>query len=245
MGGGMARGLLASGFQPSLITLSNPSSGKLGPFADAGCGVTTSNSEAVEGQDIVFVCVKPWKVEEVLAEIRPSLEKNCVVGVVAASVSRAQIASWLPEKRSYIVIPNTGINVNKSMTLITDVNSDDESRTMLTGVLDLLGEVMELSEVQLPAATAVASCGIAYLMRFVRAAEQAGVQMGLRPAEARKLAAGAMAGAGALLLQPSAHPETEIDKVTTPGGLTIRGLNTLDAEGFSGAVIKAFLASGQ
>lgn len=245
MGGGIARGLLTAGYSPSLIAVSNPSPGKLRAFADAGCKVTASNREAAEGAEALFVCVKPWKVCEVLEEIRSSLSPDCVVGVVAASVGKAQIAKWLPDLRSYIVIPNTGINITLSMTLLTDVNADDASRAIIMPLLEKLGEVMEVAEDQLPAATAIASCGIAYLMRFVRAAEQAGVQMGLRPAQARKLAAGAMEGAGGLLFQPSAHPETEIDKVTTPGGLTIKGLNTLDAEGFSGAIIKAFLAAGQ
>lgn len=246
MGGGIARGMLATASVPSAIVISNPSQEKLSYFLDAGCCINSSNVKAVstDGVDLVFVCVKPWKVEEVLTEIAPSLKKGVTVGVVAAGVSGERIAACLPEEvNSYIVMPNTGLNIGQSMTILVDVRPSEESRRRISNVLWKLGQVMTLDESRLPAATAIASCGIAYLMRYARAAEQAGVQMGLRPAEARRLAAAALRAAGGLLDFPDAHPETEIDKVTTPGGLTIRGLNTLDEQGFSNAVIKALLAS--
>ncbi|MDE6557117.1 MAG: pyrroline-5-carboxylate reductase, partial [Duncaniella sp.] len=232
----------------SEITISNPSTEKLDGFASLGCHVTTSNIEAINsGAPLIFLCVKPWIVEKVIDEIYADLSASgATLGIVAAGLSVGDIRDSLPTStEACIVMPNTGLLVNNSTTLVVNISCSVEALKHLREYLLMVGDVMQTTEKSLPAATAIASCGIAYLMRYVRAAQQAGVQMGLRASEAQWLAASAMVAAGELLRLPGAHPETEIDKVTTPGGLTIKGLNALDANGFTNAVIEAHLKSSK
>lgn len=89
----------------------------------------------------------------------------------------------------------------------------------------------------------LASCGIAYALRYVRAATQGGIELGMREDVARKAIAQTLIGAAELLLQNNTHPEIEIDRVTTPGGITIKGLNAMEAAGFSNSVIAGLLSS--
>ena len=139
-----------------------------------------------------------------------------------------------------ISMPNTAMSVGKSMTFNVALQGD---APLAMQSLAMMGRVMQIPERLLPAATALASCGIAYALRYVRAATEGGVQMGFRASEAQEIVAATIEGAAALLSRPDAHAEAEIDKVTTPGGVTIRGLNAMEREGFTNAVIAGLLAS--
>ena len=91
----------------------------------------------------------------------------------------------------------------------------------------------------------MAGCGIAYVMRFLRAMTEGGVEMGFYPDEAKQIAMQTMQGAVTLLRETGLHPEAAIDKVTTPGGITIKGLNELDHAAFNSAVIRCLKAGLQ
>ena len=149
-----------------------------------------------------------------------------------------------PEMPIFRVIPNTAIAERASMTLIACRNATEEQTEAMLGVFNEMGLAMLIEEKQFAAATSLASCGIAYVMKYVQAAMQAGVEAGLRPAEAKKMVAQTLDGAARLLLRDEhTHPAIEIEKVTTPGGITIKGVNSLEHDGFTSAVIKAFKAS--
>ena len=102
---------------------------------------------------------------------------------------------------------------------------------------------MLLHDRQVEAGTALTSCGIAVGLKYIQAAMQAGVEMGLYPQVAQKMVAQSVKGAAELILQNNTHPSVEIDKVTTPGGITIKGINELDHAGFASAIIRAMKAS--
>lgn len=249
MGGAIARGLIQAGGPsvaiPADIRVSNPSQGKLAPLASLGASVTTSNIDAVKDADVVIVCVKPWKVAEVMEELHPHLRSiDAEVGFVVAGIPTADLGRMLPDSSASfaIVMPNTAISCLRSMTFITPGHPSRPCRR-LQQIFELLGRVMVIDERLMPAATALASCGIAYAMRYVRAATEGGVELGFRATEAQDIVAATLEGAVALLSRPDAHAEAEIDKVTTPGGLTIRGLNAMEAAGFSPAVIAGLKAS--
>ena len=106
-----------------------------------------------------------------------------------------------------------------------------------------LGDVHLIDEKHLDAAMAVTSCGVAYVLRYLRATMEGAIQLGLTAADARRWTAETLAGTAAMMLETDQHPEAAIDRVTTPGGLTIRGLNAMEANGFSTAVIQGLLAS--
>lgn len=248
MGGAVASGLLAYGGGQYQITVANPSAAPLEKLKADGAAVTHDNREACSDADIVIVAVKPWIVETVFNEIKPVLdyERQSIV-VIAAGLTGVQLSSWLEKDGKtpwlLIVMPNTAMTVARSMTFVVPVNASASLVSEVTAMFDCLGETMVIDETHLPAATALASCGIAYAMRYVRAAVEGGVELGFKAAAAQKMVVQTLRGAAALLDEPGAHPESEIDKVTTPGGITIRGLNEMEHAGFTSAVIRGLKAS--
>jgi len=247
MGGAIASGLRESGFNPKDITLSNPGEKKLEKFKELGMNVTTSNREAIKSADIVVLAVKPWILPDVVAEIRDTLHYNYqAISVVAAGISSEQLIEMF-DYNGYcptisLAMPNTAIRLRKSMTFIVPVTGGGDNPDI--ALYRNLGEVKIIEERLLPAATSLASCGIAYALRYIRAATEGGVELGFRAAEAQAIVAQTVEGAAALL-SSGAHAEEEIDKVTTPGGLTIRGLNEMENAGFTSAVIRGLKAGAK
>lgn len=252
MGGALARGLANATIVPTHnIYVSNPSTAKLealrGEFNEIN--VSTDNRAVVAEADMVVLAVKPWKVGEVLNEIKPYL--NYTYQAVASMVGGLSIAelSTLLDKgdgvlpATYLIMPNTAIAVMSSMTFIASARSTKEQNATLVEIFDELGEAMLIEERLMPAATSLASCGIAYAFRYVRAAMEGGVELGFRADDAKRVVIQTLRGAADVLAHSGAHPEEEIDRVTTPGGLTIKGLNAMEAAGFTHSVIEGLRAS--
>lgn len=245
MGGAIAQGLLDAEINPSDLRLANPHTDKLAHLAARGAKVTVSNTEAAADADIVILAVKPWLLRGVAEELAGTVDlSDKDIVSVAAGIPGEQLASWLGADRKPVgsistAIPNTAAALRQSMTFVTAVKGSPEAAVAL---LERVGTVQLIDEARLPAAMALASCGIAYAMRYIRAAQEGGVELGIRAPEAQKIVCQTVIGAAALLMQPGVHPEAEIDKVTTPGGLTIRGLNAMEAAGFTPAVIAGLKA---
>ena len=128
------------------------------------------------------------------------------------------------------------------MTFIAARRADNNTLDSIVKMFGTMGEVAVIEERLMDAATAISSCGIAYVYKFIQACVQAGVELGFKPADALRYVCATVDGAAAMLSQPDAAPQTEIDKVTTPGGMTIKGINSLEHNGFTSAVINAILA---
>lgn len=247
MGGAIAAGLLRSGFDPADLILANPHTDRLAGFADKGVTVTSDNLSAASGADIIILAVKPWIIPEVAGALASGLADPGAKTVVsvAANVGGGELSCLLTGPTGCpgniaVVIPNTAASLGASMTFVTPVTGPaDEVVTLF----ERLGAVEVIDADHLPAAMVVASCGIAFAMRYVRAAMEGAVEIGLKAPKAQEIICHTLRGAAALLLEPGTHPESEIDKVTTPGGLTIRGLNAMEAAGFTPAVIAAHRAS--
>ena len=243
MGGAIAEALLRmDGYK---ITVSNRTEGKLQRFAAAGASVTTDNCVAAKDADLIILAVKPWLVEDVLSELKANIQlAGKTLVSVAAATRGEQLCDWAGEGPQILTaIPNTAIANLASMTFLVPVRADEATTAQVKALFDTMGQTLVTDEAHLPAATALASCGIAYALRYVRAATEGGVQLGFRAAEAQDIVAQTLRGAVSLLEKEGAHAEAEIDKVTTPGGLTIRGLNAMEEAGFTNAVIQGLLAS--
>ena len=249
MGGALADGFIKSGaVKPADISVANPTAQKLEHFALQGASVTTDNKTATEGADIVIIAVKPWLVEQVVNELKPVLNyTRQTIITVAAGISGSQFTAWLKKDdavpQTFIVIPNTAIAVLASMTFIVPVNATADTTTTIKALFDNVGQTMVTDERHLSAGMTLASCGIAYAMRYVRAAAEGGVELGFKADMAKDIVLQTMKGAVELLQANGNHPEAEIDKVCTPGGLTIRGLNEMEHAGFTSAVIRGLKAS--
>ena len=251
MGGAMADGFIKSGaVKPANISVANPTAQKLEHFALQGASVTTDNKTAAEGADIVVIAVKPWLVEQVVNELKPVLNyTHQTVITVAAGISGSQFTAWLKKDdavpQTFIVIPNTAIAVLASMTFIVPVNATADTTATIKALFDNVGQTMVTDERHLSAGMTLASCGIAYAMRYVRAAAEGGVELGFKADVAKDIVLQTLKGAVDLLQANGNHPEAEIDKVCTPGGLTIRGLNEMEHAGFTSAVIRGLKAAAK
>lgn len=245
MGGAIARGLAQGHYvRVQDITVTNPSMPKLEKLKAEfpAIQVSTDNHEAADA-DVVIVAVKSWKVEEVLKPLR--LRQPQVLVSVAAGMTFEDLAHFVdPEMPMFRIIPNTAISLRASMTLIACRNASEQQTLTMLDLFNEMGLAMLIEEKQLAAATSLTSCGIAYVLKYVQAAMQAGVEAGIRPKDAMKMVAQTVEGAARLLLEnEDTHPALEIEKVTTPGGITIKGVNSLEHDGFTSAVIKAIKAS--
>ena len=233
MGGAIARGLAQGTIIPaSDVTVADPFSGSLETLqADyPEINVTTENPKAIKDADIVILAVKPWLIDQVLSSI-------------AGGVTFEQLVKSVgPEQTIFRLIPNTAISQLESMTLISSRNASKEQEQLMLDIFNELGLAMLIPESQMAATTALTSCGIAYVLKYIQAAMQAGIELGIYPKDAQKMVAQSVKGAASLILNNDTHPSVEIDKVCTPGGMTIKGINELDHEGFDSAIIKAMKA---
>ena len=246
MGGAIARGLAHGHYiKAQDIIVSNPSKGKLEALKTEypDIQITQNNKEASEDANIIVIAVKPWKVKEVLEPLR--LRQPQILVSVAAGLTFEDLAHFVdPEMTIFRVIPNTAISELASMTLIAARNASDSQITQITEMFNEMGKTIFIEEHQFAAATSLTSCGIAYVLKYVQAAMQAGIELGIKPKDAMQMVAQTIEGAAQLLLKnEQTHPAIEIEKVTTPGGITIKGINQLEHDGFTSAVINAIKAS--
>ena len=249
MGGALAEGLLKSGAaEPSELTIADPSEAALKRFENSGASLTTDNSAAVANADTLFIVVKPWLVEQVIKGILPDISgKRLTIVVIAAGVPSASISHWLATDSNsdftlFLAIPNTAIAVMQSMTFLVPAIAGDTETKAMKDLFEKVGECIVTEERLLAAGTTLASCGIAYAMRYIRAATEGGVEIGFKAHDAQQIVQQTVKGAVALLQATGNHPEAEIDKVTTPGGVTIKGLNEMEHAGFTSAVIRGLKA---
>jgi len=212
--------------------------------------VTTDNLSAVKGADIVIMAVKPWFVEETIEEIKEVMDYQQQIFVsIAAGIDMWPLCKFLKKDEEvelpaiFRIVPNTAIAVKESVNFIADYNATTEQSDLINDLFNELGMTIPIEEKLLAACTALASCGIAFAFRYIRAAIEGAVELGIHPELAKKIEMQTLKGAITLLQTYNNHPEVEIDKVTTPGGITIKGLNAMEEAGFTNAVIKGLKAS--
>lgn len=244
MGGAIALGLLKSNTVAATdITVTAKTQKTLNIFEQKGIKTSTDNRKAAEGADIVCLAVKPWLMEYVVNEIKDVLDydRQMIVSV-AAGVSISNMKSWMERNGKmpplFLVIPNTAIAELASMTFIVPVGTTAGQTSCIESIFGNMGKTLITDEQHLSAGMMLASCGIAFAMRYVRASSEGGVALGFKADVAKDIVLQTLQGAVSLLQANGNHPEAEIDKVTTPGGITIRGLNEMEHAGFTSAVIK-------
>ena len=245
MGSAIAEGFLKTGsIEAGNIYITDQRSEPLAYFKSKGLQTGSDNGKAVSWADIVILAVKPYIVKPLLDEIKTSLNPSRQMIIsIAAGIPIKNIEELTGKMPIFRAIPNTAIAIQESMTFVTEANSTKEQQTLVLNIFNQLGVSLFIPEDQMNAATAVGSCGTAFVMRYIRASVEGGVQIGFKPEVAQQIVAQTMLGAAKMLLQSGNHPEAEIDKVTTPNGMTIMGLNEMEHNGFSSSVIKGILAA--
>jgi pyrroline-5-carboxylate reductase len=246
IGTAIAYGLESSGrFAAGEIILTRRKVHLLETCKERGFVVASNNREAVSASDVIVIAVEPQQIDGVLAEISPVLvaTKHIIISVVTG-VSTQQIASQISEGIAVVrAMPNTAIAVRESMTCIACNGGDGEAIEVARSIFDTVGKTLVIAEEEMIAATALGACGVAFFLRAIRAASQGGIEIGFHFRDALDIAAQTARGAATLLLTTENHPEHEIDRVTTPRGCTIAGLNRMEHEGFSSAMIKGITVS--
>ncbi len=206
--------------------------------------LTTDNKVAVQNSDIIIFAVQPAHLEAILVAIKSLLTENYVLISTITGFSIAKMER-IVGKNVYLIraMPNTAIAVGKSMTCLCSNNEGRKRIEIAEAIFNRLGTSIIIPESQMQAATVVCASGIAFWMRLIRATTQAAIQLGFDAKEAQKLAMFTCEGAANLLITTGNHPEQEIDKVTTPKGCTIEGLNEMEHKGLSSSLIQGMVAS--
>lgn len=243
----LAKGLVKSNlYKADEITLTRRTLTSLQEEKTLGFAVSADNAEAVHEADVVVLAILPQQIRKVMEEIKPVLLPNQIIVSVASGVSCANIKDVLGLETVVVrAMPNTAIAIRQSMTCIATDTASTEQVQVVERLFEAVGAVVVINEDLMTSATALCACGIAFFLRSIRAASQGGIEIGFHAHDALKMAVQTAKGAAELLLQTSSHPESEIDKVTSPKGCTIAGLNEMEHNGFSSAFIKGIKVSAK
>ncbi len=246
LGASIADGLIESEFsRPVELTITRRNLSQLSRFSEAGCTVISDNKKAVSNAEVIVLAVKPYNYADIIKEIKPALNPkkhilvSVITGVWITDLQKA-IGKPVPVIRA---MPNTAIAIQQSMTCLAHAGASPAQGAYVKELFDVLGRTVMIDEKLMDAATVLGACGTAYAMRYIRANIQGGIEIGFDAATATLIAAQTVKGAADLLLQKGTHPEHEIDKVTTPKGCTIAGLNEMEHQGFSSSLIRGLVAS--
>ena len=224
------------------IVLTKRNLSSLEDLGKKGYKLTSDNAKATSEADIVLLCVQPNQLESVLQELGKQLSPDKLLVSVITGTSISKIAELVTTNIPIVrAMPNTAIAIGESMTCISSSNGDGLQTAQK--LFDALGKTVVIEEDLMQAATVLGASGIAFFMRYLRAASQGGVQMGFDSKDAQLIAMQTAKGAASLVLENGSHPEVEIDKVTTPQGCTIAGLNEMEHQGFSSALIRGIMTS--
>lgn len=246
LGLSIANGLIdAKSIDNTSITATKRNINSIANLKDLGVNVTNNNKEAVANSEIILMAVKPYNILDILTELKEVIDakKHTVVslatGITIAEIKEV-VGSDVPVFRA---MPNTAADVTESLTCICHKNESIELENDLTYLFNTIGKTLVINEDLMEGATVLGACGIAYVMRFIRAMIQGGVEIGFDAKTASAIVNQTVKGAAELLIERNNHPEYEIDKVTTPKGCTIVGLNEMEHNGFSSSLIKGIVTS--
>ena len=246
LGIAISEGLINNQFiQANDLTVTRRRINLLSHLKEKGVNVIQDNQKAVQASDIVILAIKPYQIKEVLAEIQPALQRGRHILIsVVTGYSIEEIKAIAGEEIAvFRAMPNTAIAIGEAMTCIATNNGSEGEIETVINIFDQVGKAILINEELMEAATVLGACGIAYSLRFIRAATQGGIEIGFDAKTAELIASQTVKGAASLILQEENHPEKEIDKVTTPQGCTIVGLNEMEHQGFSSSLIRGILAS--
>ncbi len=246
LGQSIALGLQSTGaYQKGDIIVTRRKLHDVEELQQKGIEVITDNSAAVSKASLILLCVQPKQLHALLDEVKAVLNApqhvliSTITGVAIEQIE-AKVGDNFPIIRA---MPNTAIAIRESMTCLATRKANENQLEQVKAIFDVMGRTLVIEEELMAAATVLGASGIAFALRFIRAAAQGGIEMGFDAEEAQAIAMQTCRGAASLLIESGRHPEAEIDRVTTPRGCTIAGLNEMEHNGLSSALIKGIVAS--
>ena len=247
LGVSLEKGLVESGrYLPKDFFLTRRTINKLATIKKQGFNVSSNNIDSLKKADIIIIAVLPQRINSVLNEIKNEINNQQLLISLVSGVTTENIINIIGDKTPIIrAMPNTAISIGQSMTCITTLPKWKNQLQKARDIFNLVGQTEVIPEEKMTSATALCACGIAFFLRAIRAASQGGNEIDFHADEALRMAAQTAFGAAGLLLTNNSHPEDEIDKVTSPKGCTIAGLNEMEHNGFSSAFIKGITVSAE
>ena len=244
IGSAIAKGLTKSGMTADNITLTRRKLEPLTELAEAGFQTSIDNANAVQNAKIILLTVLPSQLMDLLDDISSILSENHLLISIVSGVCITEIQEKIGENIPIIrAMPNTAAVLCESMTCLSSLPQFSQELKTAQTLFEKVGNTLVIDETQMASATALCACGVAFFLRAIRAASQGGIEIGFHSDEAFTIAAQTARGAATLLLDNDSHPEAEIDQVTTPMGATIAGLNEMEHQGFSSAMIRGITTS--
>ena len=211
---------------------------------DLGVNAAPSAQEAVKNADYILMAVKPIHFDAALAGLKDSLKPEAIVLSIAAAVTCQRIGNILGSDRKFVrIMPNTPAQVGLGVSAVCPVGLNADESAFVLKLLNTCGETILCDENTLDAIGCVSGTGPAYVMLFIEAMADAAVSLGIKRADALKIAAATVAGSGKLALETGTHPAVLKDMVCSPGGTTIAGVMALEENGLRNAVIKSVTAA--
>ncbi|MHB8971000.1 MAG: pyrroline-5-carboxylate reductase [Pirellulaceae bacterium] len=209
-----------------------------------GTRVEPTSCEAVRQAKIVLLATKPSQLQQVAQEIRAALAADTLLVSVAAGVTLARLAAWFGTERIIRVMPNTPCLVGQGASAFAlGPRATEADAEMVQQMMGAVGVAFRLDESLLDAVTGLSGSGPAYVYQLIEALSDGGVRVGLPRAVASALAAQTVRGAAEMVLVQGEHPAVLKDRVASPGGTTIAGLQALEEHGFRSAAMAAVVAA--
>lgn len=247
IGAAMAKGVIAAGLvEPGDVTMADVDRHRLDVCAETLLvKVNTDNAEAVRDADVILLAVKPNIIPLALSQICGAVKGGQLVVSIAAGVKLHVIESRLPDGTAVIrAMPNTPCMIGAGATAFCrGTHAREEHVAVGRKLFDSVGLSIEVQEKMLDAVTGLSGSGPAYVYIMIDALADAGVRVGLARDVAMKLGAQTVMGAARMVLESEEHPGQLKDRVTSPGGTTIAGIDALEKAGFRSAVIEAVKAA--
>ncbi len=210
-----------------------------------GIEATLSNRDAIEGAALVVIATKPQDFDDLLEEIGPVLKADQTVLSVAAAIPTALIEGRLAEPVPVVrSMPNAPATVHEGIAgMCAGAHAHDEHLALAEEALTHLGRVVRVDEAYMDAVTAVSGSGPAYFALLSEAMIEAGILLGLGREVSTQLVVQTMLGTAKLLRDEGMHPVELREKVTSPGGTTIRAVRELEQAGVRAAFLNAIQAA--
>lgn len=243
----MARGFLQAKLtSPDRLLASDISEHSRQRFAaEIACRVIDDNTQVAVESDVIFLAVKPQHLANVGAALQGRIPTNCLLVSIAAGIRLDTLADWFGKQLRIVrVMPNTPCLVGQGacgFSLGANVAPDDAA--IVARLLGALGAAWQLDEKLLDAVTGLAGSGPAFVYVIIEALSDAGVRMGLPRGVAAEMAARTVRGAADMVLHTGEHPAMLKDRVASPGGTTIAGLQALESGGLRAALMAAVEAA--
>jgi pyrroline-5-carboxylate reductase len=210
-----------------------------------GIRVGQNNRQAAENADVIVLSIEPQDLDQVLADICTSVHDNCLIVSVAAGYPIERVAAHVnPERQIVRAMPNTPSSILAGMTALTfGANVSDLHRALARVIFEAVGKVVVVDETLMDAVTGLSGSGPAYIYVIIEALADGGVRMGLPRQVAEMLAAQTVLGSARMFLESGEHPGRLKDRITSPAGTTIAGIEQLEARQFRATLISAVEAA--